>query len=502
MPLGKVAAPAGMLDTIFGVSSIRQLPPLMAVEITSTYSCETGYSWKELRGSPGVGTVEMTVPMTGDKAYDLTGSTELQPGSRALISIDRDQTIYWILFVFLFEPCCASGSGSGSGSDGSGSGSCGGSGSGCDTGVTTVSVANVDGTSTLTAKSLKIGLDGNRLTLLECSTQDYDLGPGGVDPGGVTLPVVTNVCPQFTTIQYLDWDSNPQSIEVVTGIIVERRLVTVPVAEEERSCVTNPEDCCGSGSGSGEVPCNETTSPCVSSCGQCSPMSAQWLFAFGALNVNVCNLGNPNDGNPCRFVSADLNWELRYDTASGLWTLENYATGAFYYISGTEWNCTGDNVLTDVMGGESITISPVNPCGDVPVVCDECPGGIAHAEFEFTLSTITNANCVLPATCEDNYNRTVRLTYGECGFVGGCCWFGPPDLIDCASGPIGTGWKLQRITGIWLLQDSGGKSAAYSFEGEWDCQSPLTLNFGFNPNACSSAPCCDGWPPTITITPV
>lgn len=346
----RIVGQAGSIDTQFGTVIPRTIPIDFTVVLTSTFSGTTGYSWIELRGVPGTGFVIPTIALSGDLAYDPSGNTALIPGTICKMWMDRDQTIYGIQPILN-----TSGGGSGSGS---------GSGSGCDAAVNTVTFECVEGRKVASSRTIGINLVNNQLVLSECETVETDIGLcSPVTPDGTTVPVVITVCPTFTTLNYLDHDSNPQTLEVVTAITIERKLITVPIAEDVLACVVNPTDCCGSGSGSG--PCDDVVGECTSACGACGSMSTRWEFVSDEISIPVCKLASPNDGNECRFVSPDLLWELKYveGEESSLWQLVNLVTGAFYFIDAEEWDCSGDNILEALGGGDPVTMTPVYDCG-------------------------------------------------------------------------------------------------------------------------------------------
>lgn len=97
--MANINAPAGSLDRVFGVDVPRTVPIDYFVTLTSTYSSSTGYSWIELRGSPGDGFATPTAALEGDQAYEVTGRTDLAVGSICRMFIDRDQTIYGLIVL-------------------------------------------------------------------------------------------------------------------------------------------------------------------------------------------------------------------------------------------------------------------------------------------------------------------------------------------------------------------------------------------------------------------
>lgn len=289
------------------------------------------------------------------------------------------------------------------GGSGSGSGS---GGAGC---LEPVTVECRNGVRTLTTKDIKVGIVGNQLVLEECSQNDTVLGPcSPVTPDGTTLPVVTLVCPTFTTLNYLDHDSAPQTVDVVTSLTVQRRLVTVPVSGPE-GCIVDPETCCdGSGSGSGGIGCTDE-------CDQCSTMSQSWtLHVADREPVSLHRVENPNDGNRCRFVSADLVWDLYFDYESELWLLVNYDTEELWYLNGDDWVCQDDNILHPDGDGENALVSPDEVC-----ISWNCIDGICTPVAGDGGTYPTHNDCL--AVCggvdteccpDDQFPQLVNATFG------------------------------------------------------------------------------------------
>lgn len=408
----KITAPAGMIDHQFGTTSLRSLPPLIVVELTSTYSASTGYSWTELRSVPGTGLVTPDNPLTGDLAYDITGNTNLTPGTRCAMSIDRDQTTYVLWFVVGFGPNGGGGSGSGgSGSGGSGSG---GDVPGCGDAITTVDVTCAAGVQSITVKTIGIGFDGNDLVVEECSADTAVLGPcSPLTPGGTTVPVTTRVCPVFTTLSYLDHDAVPQTIEVVTGIVVERRLAVVPIADVT-GCITDDTACCegsgsGSGSGSGDPECVDTCSACPDT------TSREWeLYFDGVYRATLYHVAEPGDGNYCRYASGDLVWDLRYDFETSTWVLtKNIGTETEAVWVDTGWDCAPDpvgpgNFMVSEIDAEA-ELRPVYECGSGSG--SGSGGGIATAccPVDGTPATLT----ATVSGCGDSRDGTYTLRYNS-----------------------------------------------------------------------------------------
>lgn len=242
-------------------------------------------------------------------------------------------------------------------------------------------------------KSLVVGIEDGKLVIEECEETEYELGPCSPDnPAGTVVPVAIKVCPVYTTLNYLDHASQPQTLDVVTGIIVERRSITVPVADEETGCIEST-DCCGAGSGSGFA-------GCFSTCYQCASMSTVWTLTLDGEEIIALEaVAAPDDGNYCRFRSDDLTWDLRYEETVDLWVLTNLDDGRVWFIDAATWNCSDTNVLTPVDEGESFAVvEPVYSCsGSGSGGGGGCEGGGASdMTFQFTDKT---GDCIcLPAT--------------------------------------------------------------------------------------------------------
>lgn len=88
----RVFGPAGSTDTQFGNASPRTVPIDFFAYLTSTYNALTGYSWSELRGTPGAGFAVPPFPLSGNQAYDPAGRTDFEIGTICRLSVDRDQT--------------------------------------------------------------------------------------------------------------------------------------------------------------------------------------------------------------------------------------------------------------------------------------------------------------------------------------------------------------------------------------------------------------------------
>src|SRR5262249_9937277 len=151
---------------------------------------------------------------------------------------------------------------------------------------------------------------------------DFDLGPcSTTNPSGIMLPVVVRVCAitEQIPINYLDHDSNPQSVTInnLLGIKAERRLVTVATAESVLGCIVS-EDCC---SGSGN---NDFCEGCTLECIACAAITCSWGFEDPETMapVTVTRLKHSDSGNTCLYVSDDLSWVLYFDMDLNAWILE------------------------------------------------------------------------------------------------------------------------------------------------------------------------------------
>ncbi len=209
MAVIRTVAPAGMADKTFGTQSLRQLPPLFVVELTSGFSATTGYSWQELRGTPGTGFTVATNGLAGQFAYDISGDTTLTAGTRCAMAIDRDQTTFALWFCL----STSGGGGGGSGSGGSGSGSGSGSGDGCNEAQEVVTFECSNGRRIATTWALGVGRDGNQIVLTQCEDTATDLGPCSPDnPAGTTLPVAIKVCPVYADCVTVTTADSPYTI--------------------------------------------------------------------------------------------------------------------------------------------------------------------------------------------------------------------------------------------------------------------------------------------------
>jgi hypothetical protein len=333
--------------------------------------------------------IEWTIQVRGENGEEPFASTLVRRGPWSDF-----QSGTW------YRPCtpfCVPESGSGSGSGGD-----------CEYPIETVEVSCADGVRTLTSKFIDLANQDGRLIIKECSTQEYNLGPcSPVTPDGVTIPVVSMVCPIYDTIHYLDWESAPQSKQVVVGIKIERKLITVPIAEDVLLCYYPKEDdCCGSGSGSGQI-CGPDE--CFTSCSPCQDpgMSTQWEFTdyYTGLPVLLCHIDSPNDGNNCRFLSEDGNWTMYYDTVDSVWILQSYITGDIWFKASTgigAFGCNSANSFSSISGPSvgSIEVTPIFTCEDtswncVDSVCVEVAGtGGTYP----TQQACLDSGCAVPGT--------------------------------------------------------------------------------------------------------
>lgn len=238
----------------------------------------------------------------------------------------------------------------------------------CDDALQPVTFSCESGTRKALVKSLVVGIEDGKLVVNECEETEYDLGPCSPNnPDGTPLPVAIKVCPVFTTLNYLDHDSQPQTVEVITSLVVTRRLIVVAVADEE-GCVTyEPEDCCP-GAGSGSVAENQ----CTTDCSQCGDgMSAVWELTVDGLDpIALTHVDAPDDGNYCRFLSSDLVWDFRYEAGDDLWVLTNFDDGRLWYIDGALFSCFGITNLIPVDDGDQVaSVSPVYVCTEITYDC-------------------------------------------------------------------------------------------------------------------------------------
>lgn len=284
-----------------------------------------------------------------------------------------------------------------------------------------------------TVKTLVVGIEDGKLVVNECGQNEYDLGPCSPDnPAGTTVPVAIKVCPVYTTLNYLDHASQPQTLEVVTGIIVERRSITVPVADEETGCIEST-DCCGLGSGSGV--------DCFGGCFLCATMSSVWTLTIDGEPVIALEVvSEPDDGNYCRLRSDDLTWDLRYEESVDMWVLTNLDDGRVWWIDASLWSCSSANTLAPVDAGQSAAVlEPAFTCSGTG-----SGGGTGCVDGQ-SIRTMTFSNKTGDCTC-----LPATGTYGGPG---------PPPYIGTwttASCPGNVGYALQCVDGEYILEVNGG----------------------------------------------
>ncbi len=187
----------------------------------------------------------------------------------------------------------------------------------------------------------------------------------------------------------------------ITGIRNKRMIVTVPVSGPVGCIVPVPADCCEGGSGSGSG--GSGGSPCTNSCDQCVPMSGSWALTIGTdpEPIYLNRVSDPNDGNECRFVSADLVWDLYYDYDSETWFLVNYSTEDVWFLIGSSWLCKETNILAnETEGGDNAGVTPIEVCTSwncVDGTCVEVPNLTGTYPTE---SDCTDVCGVTPAPCD------------------------------------------------------------------------------------------------------
>lgn len=418
-----------------------------------------------------------------------------------------------------------SGSGSGSGGGGSGSGS-GGTPNGptyCDERILVAFATTSGGVQTLTVSEIDVAVSNGRLKIVECDTQEFNLGPHSpTRPSGFTLPVATKVCLLTEEIQYLDWDSEPQSKNVVVGAVLERRLITVPIADVTGCINASLLDCCpdGSGSGSGGEWCTE--GDCTDDCDQCqfpTEMSVVWhIYINDELVASVCHVPASESGNSCLWLSSDLSWEMFYNNEIGVWTLKNYDDGRVWAT--VLFDCCNENTFsTGDVGGVDAVVRPNTPSS----VC--CPGGIRYdcidgECIEDPAGPYTNiddcnaACCAVPAvggvccedlpatlvaalavTCEglisDNYTLTFNAMNNN--------WV----YNNFESGPGVKTITFSCLSGIWFFVVSavcanGVDLTGFTITNTVECCSP----FLFEGTTTSwSGSCCNGDIASVSVTP-
>lgn len=167
----------------------------------------------------------------------------------------------------------------------------------------------------------------------------------------------------------------------IVGLV--NQLIEAVIIGDVQGCSTNPTLCCdfetgtgsGSGSGSGSGPCNSVG--CTYNCGVCPDgISTVWgLFssAFDLAGVPLCYVQNPIDQNPCRWLSGDNQWDLRFEYSASLWVLTNLYTGHVWFTTQTAWLCQGNNTVFPVDAGDfPILLKPQYQCSSYNCVSGQC----------------------------------------------------------------------------------------------------------------------------------
>jgi hypothetical protein len=230
-----------------------------------------------------------------------------------------------------------------------GSGGGGGNPPACDDAVTPVTATASAGVVSLSVSPIAVGTVGGTVTLATCpaTTLSFPLGPySPPNPGGTPLSVLTQACPVYETLNYLDHNGDPQTMQVVTSI-ANRRIRISAAVSDERGCLTVAESCCGGSGGSGSTPIEKCTKA-VTGCEQgTSSLLELFDFATGELVAVLYHVTNPSDGNTSRYVSSDLTWDLR--PSANVWILTNTDTGEQFVAGGPglTWDC-GDGVAGGV----------------------------------------------------------------------------------------------------------------------------------------------------------
>lgn len=143
------------------------------------------------------------------------------------------------------------------------------------------------------------------------------------------------------------------------------------------------------------------------------------------------------------------------------------------------------------------------PCDDAPpppttTTCNECPDGVAAAQYEVTFSGIANSGC------------------GECGGLNGsvvlsqevieCFWSGEPSpRVFCGGNAASVyfTWDSGLLKWSVVLQFGGIPVARWEASGAgWDCLSSLTLTRTLPAGTgADSLGHCQSYPATVTIGP-
>ncbi len=422
------------------------------------------------------------------------------------------------------SPVTGEGSGSGSGSGG------------CVEPFLAVDVECLRGERILHSKRFAVGTNAeNQLVITECSEEDFGLGPcSPTNPTGTKVPVVVNLCLETTTLQYKDHAGVNRTLAVVTGMMLERRLVTVPIVENIRGCLEPSSNCCDSGSGSGD--CCDGSVECVLECPQCASMSSQWEFTspYSDLDsVLLCAVIEPDDGNFCQFISCDLVWRMYYDFEDEVWILVNNDTGDIWFRSGVFFGCGDPNSFLPLIPiVDNILVSPVFTCITFDCVDNECVE-VFGPEGEFASRPECNAVCGGSGSGSGSGGGgTIDVSCGGCTVVYRCYEFIIAGITDgtCAEcnvlngihnlyydGTEGFSWCRWRDTyrdmcglipffylnrrqdeGKWVLTLANLSSGAPRWEAPLsDClNTPLVLSLVVNDTTT-----CLNLPSAITLTP-
>lgn len=284
----------------------------------------------------------------------------------------------------------------------------------------------------------------------------------------------------------------------LVGITVEKVLVVVPVADSD-ICVTNEQDCCSSGSGSGS---GSGCGACIVACDQCASISSEWTLYFDSVLVSTLNyVCDPDDGNYCRFISADLQWDFRFDYDTGLWVLTNLNDllddRRIWYVDAAGFNCTGTNELTAFDAGQpNAVIAPLNTCvsyncegSGSGAICVEVAGSggmySTLAACEAACGGQLNSCCggvlipnVLFLTITDcGGSSPYTLTWNASGFDGPG-WYSR--VVPCGGGSVQYRWWCDTTsTPQWALkQFCNGSSAGVGGGGSLSCGPPFSYTGG------------------------
>jgi hypothetical protein len=110
------------------------------------------------------------------------------------------------------------------------------------------------------------------------------------------------------------------------------------------------------------------------------------------------------DGNTCKWISTNLEWELYYSETDLIWLLVNYETEQVFFLVVELWDCVGANTLDEVGGGGSITVTPANECGGGGVDTECCSGVLLPETVNVIISGVFNAPVALIGTHAVTWN--------------------------------------------------------------------------------------------------